>query len=64
MPPDSRVATVHQRCVAALRLAVAANATFVLAFELNNPTLVTQGQATLQRESEEWDTWVNEVVRL
>lgn len=64
VPPNGRVANVHQRCVTALRLAVAANATFVLAFELNNPALVTQGQETLQRESEEWDTWVNEVVRL
>lgn len=64
VPPDGRVANVHQRCVAALRLAVAANESFVLAFELNNPPLVTRGQAALHRESEEWDTWVNEVVRL
>jgi Zn-dependent protease with chaperone function len=64
VPPDDRVANVHQRCVTALRLAVTANENLARAVELNNPILLAQGQAALHRESEEWETWVNEVTQL
>jgi hypothetical protein len=64
VPPNDRGATVHRRCVAALRLAVAANENIARTFELNNQILLTQGQRTLRSESVEWRTWMNEVSQL
>ncbi|MGH3719996.1 MAG: M48 family metallopeptidase [Pseudonocardiaceae bacterium] len=64
VPPDDRVMTVHQRCVAALRLAVAANEDIALAWELNNQVLRTRGQVSLHRESTRWQTWASEVAQL
>ena len=64
VPPDDRVASVHQRCITALRLAVTANENLARAVELNDLVSLTRGQAALHRESEEWETWVIEVTQL
>lgn len=63
-PPDDRVAKVHQRCVAALRLALAANEDFALAWELNNPVLLTSGRGSLHAEFMQWQIWSSQVSRL
>lgn len=64
VPPEDRVATVHQHCIAALRLAAAANENLALGFELNNRFLLTQGEIGFQTEHTEWHTWPNEVSQL
>jgi hypothetical protein len=64
VPPDDRVATVHQHCIAALRLAATANENLAHGFELNNRFLLTQGEIGLQTEHAEWHTWLNEVSQL
>lgn len=57
VPPNDRVATVHQHCVRALRLAVAANENLALGYELNNQIILIQGLTMLDTEFKEWQTW-------
>jgi hypothetical protein len=64
VPPNDRVATAHRHCIAALRLAVAANEYLALALERNDQTLLTQWHITLHTESTQWQTWANEVAQL
>jgi hypothetical protein len=62
--PNDRVATVHQHCVSALRLAVTANENFALGYELDNQVISKQGLTMLDTESMEWRTWLDAISHL
>jgi hypothetical protein len=63
-PPNDRVATVHQHCISAFRLAVAANENLALGYELNNQIIIKQGLTMLDAEFKEWQTWLDAVSHL
>jgi hypothetical protein len=62
--PNDRVATVHQHCVSALRLAVTANENFALGYELDNQVISKQGLTMLDTEFMEWRTWLDAISHL